>query len=238
MDDFDLVIVGAGKYILNPNKTDRSLNTPGIYGIQVAKTYLEVHPTSKLLLLDAGQSVGGTWSTERLYEGLNSNNLVGMLEFSNFPMSFETFGVAPGCHVPGEAIQRYLTAYAVCFGVFDKIRFGAEVETAELQEDDSWLISYMSKVGREVAEETKVLAKKMVFATGSTSEPNIPSIKGSDVFGGHIFHSKEFPIRTHDMRAAKHIAVLGGSQSAGDAVYLNATKGRHVDWIIRGKRPN
>lgn len=47
------------------------------------------------------------------------NNLVGMLEWSDFPMDFETFGVPPGAHVPGLVLHRYLTAYAQHFGVLN-----------------------------------------------------------------------------------------------------------------------
>jgi cation diffusion facilitator CzcD-associated flavoprotein CzcO len=178
--------------------------------------------------------VGGTWSSERLYEHLYSNNLVGMLEYSDFPMDFETFGVAPGSHVPGSVLHRYLTAYAEYFGVFSRIRFGATVKTTELQENGSWLIHYELKNGQEKAKEVTLLGNKLVLATGTTSEPIMPLIKGSEIFRGHIFNFKDVPNRT-DISTAKNIVVLGGSKSAADAVYMNACKGRHVDWVIRGK---
>lgn len=207
----------------------------GFYGLPVAKTYLEVHPSSKILILDACQSVGGTWSSERLYDTLYSNNQVGVLEYSDFPMDFETFGVAPGSHVPGTVLHRYLTAYAEHFGVFNRIRFGATVKTTELQKNGSWLIHYELTDGWEKAKEETLLGHKLVLATGFTSEPKMPLIKGSEIFGDHIFHFKDIPNRTDDIDTAKNIVVLGGSKSAADAVYMNASKGRHVDWVIRGK---
>ncbi|RDW94474.1 hypothetical protein BP5796_00237 [Coleophoma crateriformis] len=218
MEEFDIVIVGAG-----------------VFGLPVAKTYLEVHPEARLLMLDEGQSVGGTWSHERLYDELRTNNLVGMLEFSDFPMDFETFGVAVGSHVPGAVMHEYLTAYTKHFGFFDKIRFGASVKTAEMKEDESWVVTY-DLLGTDEGErqrEEKVLAKKLVLAFGSTSKPHMPEFEGVEKFGGHLFHSKELSNRQTEMSEAENVIVVGGSKSACDVAYLNAVNGRHVDWVIR-----
>jgi cation diffusion facilitator CzcD-associated flavoprotein CzcO len=43
--EFDILIIGAG-----------------IYGIQAARTYLEVHPDAKLCIVEASGSIGGVWS--------------------------------------------------------------------------------------------------------------------------------------------------------------------------------
>jgi cation diffusion facilitator CzcD-associated flavoprotein CzcO len=154
---------------------------------------------------------------------------VGFLEYSDFPMDFETFGVATGSHVPGTVLHRYLTAYAEHFRVFSRIRFGTTVKTTELQENGSWLIHYELTNGQEKAKQVTLLGNKLVIATGMTSEPKMPLIKGSEIFGGHIFHFKDVPNHTDDIGTAKNIVVLGGSKSAADAVYMNACKGRHVD---------
>jgi cation diffusion facilitator CzcD-associated flavoprotein CzcO len=211
------------------------LTTVGIYGLVMAKTHLEVHPNARLLVLDPGKSVGGTWAHERLYDELRTNNVVGSFEFHDFPMDFETYGVPPGSHVPGNVVHRYLTAYAQHFGVFNCVRFGAWVKSAELQGNGEWLILYDLKKAEELVRSMKVIAKKMVLATGSTSEPNMPSIAGSETFGGHIFHFKELPKRKEEMNDAKNVVVLGGSKAAADTVYLNASKGKHVDWIVRSE---
>ena len=234
MEKYDLVVIGAGKGAVLSSSFISTLINAGVYGLPVAKTYLEVNPSAHVLILDAGRTVGGTWSSERLYDGLQTNNLVGMSEYSDFPMDLETFGVKPGSHVPGIALHRYLTAYAERFGIFDKIKFEAFVKSAELKEDGTWVILYEWRVGEEGVRKVEVLAKKLVMATGTTSEPNMPEIRGAADFGGHIFHFKDFQNRKEEMEVAHNIAVLGGSKSAADAIYLNASKGKHVDWIIRG----
>lgn len=48
----DLIVVGAG-----------------IYGIQVARTYLELHPARSVAILEASDSVGGVWSNGKSVKG-------------------------------------------------------------------------------------------------------------------------------------------------------------------------
>ena len=195
-----------------------------------------MNPSARLLVLDNGISVGGTWCAERLYDGLYTNNLIGMLEFGDFPMDFATFGVAPDSHVPGMVMYKYLTAYAQHFDIYDKIKLRSTVTSAELVEGGEWHIKYDVDYV-QVVEQRQIVAKKLVLATGTTSVPNIPVIKGSDEFGGSAFHFKELPHRAKELSEANNVVVLGGSKSACDAVYYNASRGKHVDWVIRGKHP-
>jgi cation diffusion facilitator CzcD-associated flavoprotein CzcO len=83
--------------------------------------------------------------------------------------------------------------------------------------------------------EMKAIAKKLVLATGTTSNPHMPSIPGMDTFKGPLFHTADLGCHAEDLIAAKNIVVLGGSKSSADAVYINASQGKHVDWVIRGR---
>ncbi|KAF4629405.1 hypothetical protein G7Y89_g8745 [Cudoniella acicularis] len=113
--------------------------------------------------------------------------------------------------------------------MYEKVRFGCCVKKTELRDDGSWEVSYE----KENKGEVKVKTKKPVLATGTTSLPHMPEIKGRDYFKGHVFHSKELPFRGEDMENSENVVVMGGSKSAIDSVYINAIKGRHVDWVIR-----
>lgn len=68
---YDVVIVGTGEH--QPSKTSRRQrltdygDSAGLYGIQAARYYLDVHPDAKLLLLEADDVVGGTWSSSRCF---------------------------------------------------------------------------------------------------------------------------------------------------------------------------
>jgi hypothetical protein len=52
---------------------------------------------------------------------------------------------------------------------------------------------------------------------------------------GSIVKSAELGSHADEMSAAKNIVILGGSKSSNDAGDLNASQGRHVGWLIRGK---
>lgn len=77
-------------------------------------------------------------------------------------------------------------------------------------------------------------APKLIDATGLTSLPNIPSIKGQEKFRGLAIHHKEFG-RSSLLTDSKiqNIAIIGGSKSAADVAYAAAKGGKTVNWIIR-----
>ncbi|RJE21560.1 Flavin-binding monooxygenase-like protein [Aspergillus sclerotialis] len=213
MESVDLTVVGAGWN-----------------GLAAIKTYLEVNPSSNVLLLEAASSVGGVWGKHRLYKGLKSNNMLGTYEFSDFPMDEATFGVKPGEHIPGHVIQLYLESYAVHFGFIDRICLETRVRTAEHKPDGSWLLTASGADGKE----STIATKKLIMATGITSEPYLPTFKGQDTFSAPLFHCFDLPkYERQILKSEKRVAVFGGTKSAWDAVYACATSNMQVDWIIR-----
>lgn len=52
----------------------------GWFGLTAAKAYLQLHPDDKITALESAESCGGTWSKNRLYLGLKSNNIIGSYE--------------------------------------------------------------------------------------------------------------------------------------------------------------
>jgi len=59
LQEFDLAVIGAG-----------------IYGIQAARTYLELHQNDKVIVFEASGDVGGVWSSgEELHHAQNSLTL-------------------------------------------------------------------------------------------------------------------------------------------------------------------
>lgn len=220
---------------------------PGWHGVIVAKTYLEVHrtddPLPKILLLDAGRSIGGTWDAARLYPGLKTNNAVSTYESSDFPLVPENYQLGNTGHIPGSVVHRYLSDFAEHFGIASLIRFSTRVQAAVLQNDGTWLVSYFSigknssPEGRNGHGQFQLTAGKIAVATGLTSEPHLPTFVGQDSFEGAIFHAKELGSRATDIAAAKNIVIIGGNKSAWDACYAAAlhsdTELKVVHMVIR-----
>ncbi|KAL2121087.1 hypothetical protein VTJ04DRAFT_5114 [Mycothermus thermophilus] len=203
-----------------------------IFGLAVAKTFRQLNPDKTLLILDSGSTLGGVWSRERHYPGLKTNNMIGTMEYPDFPMDGDEFNLQPGDHIPGETMHVYLAKYARRFGILSNIRYRCKVDVAEHQDgpDGGWMLSVREE---GVKGEKRIYARKLVVATGMTSEPVKPVIEGEEQFGAPVFHCKDFGKHADTLCSAKRVAVLGGTKSAWDVAYSYASSGVEVDWIIR-----
>lgn len=165
---------------------------------------------------------------------MKSNNLLGTYEYPDFPMDTETFGVKPGEHIPGTVLHEYLTKYSEKFDILDKIRCNSKVLSAEHQDgpEGGWILTVQS-TAENAPGETQIKARKLIVATGLTSEPFLPEFVGQDTFGVPLFHGKDFLKHADTLDSAKTVTVFGGAKSAWDAVYGYASKGIKVNWVIR-----
>jgi cation diffusion facilitator CzcD-associated flavoprotein CzcO len=151
-------------------------------------------------------------------------------------MDPKIFDVQPGEHIPGHVMHEYLTAYAEHFNLIRRTRFDTKVESAEYKMGGGWLIKTKSPPKDDHASRhDDVSAKRLIVATGMTSEAFLPSFEGSKTFDAPLFHTKDFLNYESTLETAKNVVVFGGTKSAWDAVYAYAMKGVKVHWVIRGK---
>ncbi|KAL9619269.1 MAG: hypothetical protein Q9160_006121 [Pyrenula sp. 1 TL-2023] len=199
----------------------------------MARTYLEVNPQEEVVLLDSSHTVGGVWAKERLYKGLRTNNITGFFEYSDYPMDPEKYSLKPNEHIPGETVHQYLFDFAERFDLLHRIQLGSVVHTVKQRSDDTWVLD-VSRQGQSKHLPLTVWTKRLVIATGMTSDPNMPKFKGANSFARPIFHSSSLP-KYQDvfLPTEKRAVVLGGSKGAWDVVYAYASMGMEVDWIIR-----
>jgi hypothetical protein len=228
----DLLIVGAGmSYPLFFARLSRT-NSTGLHGLIMAKTYLEVHPSATLLVVDESQSVGGTWARERLYPGLKTNNIFGSYELSDFPMDASRYGVEGTGHIPGHVVHAYLCDVADGFGITPCLMLNKKVIATDLLDDGSWRVS-LQGVNREDRIVEEIHAAKLVIATGLTSKPHIPRFPGSNTFSGLILHSKQLKEQAQRLAESKTVVIVGGNKSAWDVCYTAARAGSQVHIVIR-----
>ncbi|PQE33598.1 flavin-binding monooxygenase protein [Rutstroemia sp. NJR-2017a WRK4] len=216
MEHFDVVVVGAGWY-----------------GLAAAKTQLEVHPDVKMVILTDNTTIGGTWAKDRLYPGLKTNNLYGALEFSDFPMWTEVYRVQPREYIPGTTVYKYLTDYAKHFNIYDKVRYETRVLSAKHVDAGGWILTVSKEVQGNGSEASTIFASKLIVATGHTAEEFVPNLPGREKFSAPFFHMKYLPKMQDTFKTAKSVCVFGGAKSAYDAAYTYASRGIHVDWVIR-----
>lgn len=149
-------------------------------------------------------------------------------------MTTERFGVKPREHVPGKVVHEYLEAYAQAFGVAQYVRLRTKVCSAEHLPEGGWILE-IRDAGDQTAPSTKVSSQRLIVATGLTSEPFMPYIRGQEEFNRPLFHIKDFPKYEDTIHTGRRVTVFGGTKSAWDAVYAYGTRGVQVDWIIRRK---
>jgi cation diffusion facilitator CzcD-associated flavoprotein CzcO len=184
-------------------------------------------PNQTLTVLESSETPGGTWSKDRLYPGLKSNNMVGTYEYPDFPMLESRYGVKANGHIPGAVLNRYLTDFAHHFGFFDKIQFRTKVDTIE-PAGDAWKLFVNGVSG-----DRTIVAKKLILATGLTSTPNMPTYEGQEKLNAPLFHAKDFCARASELKDVKNSVVVGGAKSAFDVAYAQVQAGSTVDLVIR-----
>lgn len=117
----------------------------------------------------------------------------------------------------------------------DRILFRTSVDKLE-KVDSTWHIHCTKDDSTSLV----LKAPQVIVASGATSKPNIPSIRGSEQFQGELIHTVDWAKASflHD-GAIKKVVVLGGGKSAADMVYQCVKEGKQVSWIIRksGKGP-
>jgi len=195
---------------------------------RAAKTYLQVNPDVDLLVLEARGSIGGTWSRDRVYDGLISHNAMGGFECSDLSMrDCGAVATAEG-YVKGEDISMYLDTLVETYDLARRIRYDCRVHSISREQDETW------KLDIEGAEESAYTCRKLIMACGLTSKPNFPDIRTTNP-QVPIFHSIDLRVQQDFLRSDKveRVIIYGGSKSAFDAVFLCANAGKYVDWVIR-----
>ncbi|KAK4960228.1 hypothetical protein LTR10_003121 [Elasticomyces elasticus] len=203
----------------------------GFAGLSAAKGYLQCAPETKLVLLDQNKTIGGVWAKQRLSPGLRTNNLKGMLELPDYPLH-DGFGVKEGEYLPGTVVHDYLAEYAKHWNIYDRIRFESKALQAEqLPDGEGWHLSVSGPGGPYM-----LTTKKLIVATGLTSQPRALHVKGQESYEAPIVNTAS--LAQHGPELLKdptvtRVTVIGTGKSAYDAIYNFASAGKQVDWIVR-----
>jgi cation diffusion facilitator CzcD-associated flavoprotein CzcO len=195
----------------------------------MGKTYLEVNPEARLLMLDGSSTLGGTWAKDRLYTDLRTNNLEGGYEFSDFPMDPRgRYGLKHDQHIPGTVMYQYLHDFADHFDLTRRTQLLCRAHDVERLPDDTWLVRYTSPEG-----ERQLHTRKLVIATGLTTRPFVPYFEGQESFARPIAHVKEQAAHDKLLIDAKDVVVLNATKSAYDVAHACAKRGIPVHFIVR-----
>ncbi|KAL2036379.1 hypothetical protein N7G274_010900 [Stereocaulon virgatum] len=210
--DVDLVVVGAG-----------------MSGIAAARFYLEVHPESRLVILEQDTCPGGVWNARRSYEGFWTQWTVGTAEFSDLRMPRPPdedlyYDFFKSKHTT-EYLENYVDQHR--FGgrsLRDRITFEFQVKSIKKQ-NAVWVVK---------GDSATFHASKVIVASGLTSNPNMPNLPRENYFDAPIIHQETFgQSSVLSSPNLQKITVVGAGKSSADMVYACVKAGKIVSWIIR-----
>ncbi|KAF2839693.1 putative flavin-containing monooxygenase YUCCA3 [Patellaria atrata CBS 101060] len=203
-DDPTVLIVGAGQAGLMIGARLQAIGVP-------------------CLLIDRNQRIGDNW--RKRYRTLVTHDPVQMchLPYMPFPSTWPTF-------TPKDKIADFFEAYASLLELNVWLQTSI-VESKWSDEAMSWTITLSRK---DKSEKRTFRPKHVVFCTGHSGEPKIPTFPGQDQFKGTLYHgSQHQDASTHGNSQGKKVVVVGTGNSGHDIAQNYYEAGADVTIIQR-----
>ena len=135
-------------------------------------------------------------------------------------------GITSDGYISGETINTYLNEFARDHDLVRRTRLRAKVVKVErASKAAGWRLNLEGQPSVECA--------KLIYASGATSHPVIPSWPKSSDFKTPIIHSAETGTHLDALAKIRRATVIGSAKSAYDTVFLLLSNGVKVDWVIR-----
>ena len=164
------------------------------------------------VVLDDGVEPGGAWR-----HTWHSLRLFSPAQWSSLPGRLMPGGT--GSYPTRDEALAYLAEYESRYAVPVTRR----VHVTAVHAEDDALIVEGDGGGRW-------RARAVVSATGTWSAPNVPILRGRELFGGRIIHSAAY--RTPDEFAGHRVVVVGGGNS-GAQIVADLFERASVTWVTR-----
>ncbi|EWC43841.1 hypothetical protein DRE_07285 [Drechslerella stenobrocha 248] len=212
-EQFDLVIVGAG-----------------INGLYAARALLAIQPSINLVVVDSLSSVGGVWSRERIYPGLNVQTTPEYFELPELrykdvtpPLEHNSKGF-----MTGPSWSRYFQAWSEKVGLTKHVRLNTTVRQIARHADGKRWQCYLADSGKILTSD------KLIVANGIASLPKYPDLDCSK-FSPPVMHHRYFGERRADWdkEEVKHVTVYGAGKGSMDNIVQLIKSGKKVKWVIR-----
>ena len=202
---FDVVIIGAG-----------------ISGIGAAYRLAEADPSTRYVVLERRDRIGGTWDLFR-YPGVRSDSSIFSLSWPWEPWAGREY-VADG-----GAIRDYMEDAARKHGIFPHIRFHTTVVSADWDSaTDTWTVHVT-----ENGSPKTYRGRFVFFGSGyyNYDEPYDPGFPGIDTYQGTVVHPQHWP---EDLDyTGKKVVVIGSGATAVSLVPALARKAATVIMLQR-----
>ncbi|MGW2301892.1 flavin-containing monooxygenase [Streptomyces sp. NPDC001809] len=155
------------------------------------------------VVYEKNDDVGGTWHENR-YPGCRVD-----VPSHLYSYSFATRADWPDHFCTQPELQEYFREFAKENGLYEHIRFGTEVRSAQWDEESAtWALTLRDGDAGTATTSAEVL----ISAVGQLNRPSLPDLPGRELFAGPAFHSAQWD-HSVDLRG-KRVAVIGTGASA------------------------
>lgn len=195
----------------------------GLSGIGAAHQVQAAFPDRSYLVLEARDSIGGTWDLFR-YPGVRSDSDMHTLGYRFKPWTH------PKAIADGASILSYIRATAAEAGIEEHIRLGHRAVAAAWSTADArWTVSAVRADGTEATFTCRFLyANTGYYRYDAGYTPDFP---GRDAFHGPVIHPQHWPEELD--YTGKHVVVIGSGATAITLLPAMADRAAHVTMLQR-----
>ena len=172
----------------------------------------------KIVCLEAGDGVGGTWYWNR-YPGARVD--IESVEYSyGFDEELQQQWRWPEYFSAQPDLERYANHVADRFNLRDHIRFSNPVKSMQFnQTENLWHV--------HTAKGDHFTCRYVIAATGSLTAPNLPPWPGRDKFKGKIYHTARWPAEGVDF-TGKRVGFIGTGSTGIQAMPIIAEQAEQL----------
>ncbi len=197
----------------------------GLSGIGAACHLRKAFPGLSLAILEARESIGGTWDLFR-YPGIRSDSDMFTMGYSFRPWE-DARGIADG-----PSILNYVRETARVNGIEQLIRFGHRaVRACWSSEQARWSVTAQRT---DTGEEVSLTCNFLYMCTGyyRYDEGYCPAFPGSEDFSGEVVHPQQWPAEL-DCRGRRVVVIGSGATAVTLVPSLVAEGAEHVTMLQR-----
>jgi cation diffusion facilitator CzcD-associated flavoprotein CzcO len=219
------------RYRRDPSTLRIAIVGAGWSGLQALERFRELGVTD-VDVYERYDEIGGTWSPNLRYHGLQIHGSMTVTSFDGFPYSDDP-DVQRGKAL-GAEVDRYIRSFADARGLLPRVRLHSRVDAVSYRSADR--TGTLTVTDTHTGEVSTSDPYDLVIWASMAAYPAMPQLPGSDRFAGRQLHTTRFT--TDELASIVHekrrVIVVGGGKAACDVV-LGLTRAgyRDFEWVMR-----
>ncbi|WP_210479184.1 SidA/IucD/PvdA family monooxygenase [Naasia sp. SYSU D00948] len=219
------------RYRRDPRNLRIAIVGGGWSGLQCLQRFkaLGVHDVD---VFERYDEIGGTWSRNLRYHGLQIHGSMTVTSFDGLPYSDDPD--VQGGKVMAEEVERYIHRYADAFDLLPHVRLHSNVDSVRYRSAD--------RTGTLTITDTRTGAVRtsrpyhLVIWASMSAYGEVPRLPGAEEYRGRQLHTTQFsPEEFEDIvRHNRRVVVVGGGKAACDVVLGFRRAGyENFEWVMR-----